>query len=64
MNGDDLFVRIRAVRASLLMAFRKIRHFCLELLASIGINAFDVQKQNKKGVRGGGQFWTWWSRRR
>jgi hypothetical protein len=58
-NHDDLFVRISAVRESLLLVFRKNGQLFLELLASIGIN--DIVVRKKMGRRG---VWRWWSRRR
>jgi hypothetical protein len=55
-----LFVRISAVRESLLLVFRNNRQLFLELLAFIGIN--DIVVRKKWGVWGG--IWRWWSRRR
>jgi hypothetical protein len=46
-NHGILFVRISAVRKSLLLVFRKNRELFLELLASIGIN--DIVVRNKMG---------------
>jgi hypothetical protein len=48
-NHDDLFVRISAVRESLLLVFRKNRQLFLALLASIGINDIVVRKRMGEG---------------
>jgi hypothetical protein len=51
-NHDDLFVRISAVRESLLLVYRKNRQLLLGLLASIGINDVVVRKKKRGGEEG------------